>query len=246
VLGASNVTLGLSAVLSTARAAWGQDVEVLAALGYGRSYGSPSTIAFRNLPGILQSGLWQDLAALPAAPTHGLITDIGNDILYGSSPEQILGWVEEAAERLLVFTPDVAITDLPVESIRRLTPSTFLFFRTLFFPPCRLSRNDVLTRVYAVNEGVVRLAERRGLRLTPLRREWYHFDPIHLRPKAWPVAWRQILLCENGQDIRADFSPLELARLHTLPPHRRSLFGFEQTARQTGRPLSRGGRLWLY
>ena len=66
-LGASNLTLGFSTVLATARSEWGQDVEVLAAVGYGRSYGAPSTIAMRTLPGILQSGLWTDLARLDQA-----------------------------------------------------------------------------------------------------------------------------------------------------------------------------------
>ena len=38
-LGASNLTRGLHTVVSTARTEWGPDVEVLGALGHGRSYG---------------------------------------------------------------------------------------------------------------------------------------------------------------------------------------------------------------
>jgi hypothetical protein len=157
-LGASNLTLGFETVLATARSAWGNDVEVMAALGYGRSYGAASTIAMRTLPGILQSGLWSELTRLPERPTRALITDVGNDILYGEAPAQILAWVEEAADRLRPHAEEVALTDLPVENIRRLSPAAFLFFRSLFFPPCRLRRHEVFERVEQVNAGLERLA----------------------------------------------------------------------------------------
>jgi hypothetical protein len=39
-LGASNLSLGIQTAISTARGAWGPAVEVVAANGYGRSYGA--------------------------------------------------------------------------------------------------------------------------------------------------------------------------------------------------------------
>ncbi len=99
-LGASNLTRGFRTVVSAARAAWGPEVQVLAALGHGRSYGAPSRVVFRTLPGILESGLWRTLESLPALPTRALVADVGNDILYGLSAERILAWVEEALSRL--------------------------------------------------------------------------------------------------------------------------------------------------
>ena len=245
-LGASNLTLGLSSVLGIARSAFGPQVEVLAALGYGRSYGAPSTIAIRTLPGILESGLWRELEARPKANTRGLITDVGNDILYGFSSDQILAWVKEAANRLLAHTSDVVLTDLPRASIRRLSPRAFLFFRTLFFPPCRLSRDEVFERVDRVNEGLAGIAASMGLRLAHLEDDWYGFDPIHLRPRAWPGAWRKIIAGEEIPDRGAEFSSLELARLHLLPPERRFLLGLEQVTPQSGVKLRRGGHLWIY
>src|SRR5262245_54573300 len=99
-LGASNLTRGLQTVVSTARGTWGPGVEVLAALGHGRSYGARSHFVFRGLPGILDSGLWGELESRPHVATRALITDVGNDILYGFSPEQTLEWVGEALRRL--------------------------------------------------------------------------------------------------------------------------------------------------
>ena len=64
-LGASNLTRGFRTVVAAAREAWGPDVEVLAALGHGRSYGGESRFLGRVRPGILQSGLWSELARRP-------------------------------------------------------------------------------------------------------------------------------------------------------------------------------------
>lgn len=245
-LGASNLTLGLQSLVSTARGAFGPEVEVLAALGYGRSYGADSTIAIRRLPGILQSGIWRDLEHLERAPTRGLITDVGNDILYGFPAPRILAWVEEAADRLLAHTKDVVLTDLPVHSIRRLSPTAFLFFRTLFFPPCRLSREQVFDTVAEVNAGLAGIAAGRSLRLVRLNPAWYHHDPIHIRPRTWRTAWREILIGDSGPDVATSFSAFEWARLHTLPPDRRFLMGIERCAPQGTRRLRNGCRLSLY
>ena len=69
LLGASNLTRGISTVVATAQRVWGQPLEVLAALGHGRSYGIESRVLGRRLPGILNSGLWEALDRSPASPT---------------------------------------------------------------------------------------------------------------------------------------------------------------------------------
>ena len=70
-LGASNLTRGFQTIVSTARSMWGPDVEVLAALGHGRSYGAPSRIVFRTLPSILKSGLWDELESATSSCNEG-------------------------------------------------------------------------------------------------------------------------------------------------------------------------------
>ena len=245
-LGASNLTVSLQTAVSTARGAWGPSVEVLAAAGYGRSYGAMSRIAGRTLPSILQSGLWQELERLDRAPTRAVIMDVGNDIPYGFSPSQILSWVEDATDRLLAHTSDITITDLPLASVKRLSPAKFRFFRSLFFPTCRLSRDEAFARVDEVNAGLIRLAASRHLRLLPLRSEWYGFDPIHFRPAFWGEAWNEILVGQGASVPGPRFSPAEWTRLHTLPPEKRWLLGFEGGTQQRGRKLRRGARLWLY
>lgn len=243
-LGASNLTRGLQTVVATARAEWGPGVEVVAALGHGRSYGAPSWFLGRSLPGILHSGLWEALAALPPATTRALVTDVGNDILYGFSSAQILEWVGQAVDRLQRYTPEIVLTDLPLFSIRGLSNPKFLFFRSVFYPPCRLSLAEVVGTAGRVNDGLAVMASQRGLRFVRMRPEWYGVDPIHIRPSLWRASWQHILGCEHCADV--NLSWVEGVRLHCMRPEQQWLFGVEQHSPQSGTPLSRGGTVWLY
>jgi hypothetical protein len=245
-LGASNLTRGFHTVVCTARAVWGPAVEVLGALGHGRSYEVPNRFLVRTLPGILESGLWQQLERLPALPTRGLITDVGNDILYGFSVAQTLAWVKETVDRLKRFTQDIVLTDLPVASIQRLSQAKFFLFRSILFPKCRLSLEEVVERVEEVNAGLASLAAARGLKFFRLRAEWYGFDPIHIRPSFWRHAWREILYCRPDAGEEDSGSWFEGMRLYLMAPERQWLFGLERILPQLGVPLQSGARVWLF
>jgi hypothetical protein len=242
-LGASNLTLGFQTVVATARAAWGHGVEVVAALGHGRSYGANSTVVIRTLPGILQSGLWRKLESLPAVPTRGVVTDVGNDIIYGYTPEQTLAWVDEALNRLQSFTRDIVLTDLPLTTIRRLSRAKFLALRSVMAPVCRLSLGQVIERAEQVDAGLGRLAEARGVRFVHLNPDWYGFDPIHIRVAARRAAWQEIVGSRVNGDRR---SRVEALRLLLMPPERQWLLGVERFSPQAGRMLRSGSRVWLY
>jgi hypothetical protein len=242
-LGASNLTRGFPILVSAARASGGPEVELLAALGLGRSYGMESRVLARTLPGILDSGLWKALAERPPLPTRALVTDVGNDILYGAPPERILDWVEQAVGRLSVFTDDIVVAGLPLDSIRRLSPAKFLAFRTILFPRARLTLTQAIDAAERIAEGLRVMAQDRGARFVTLRPEWYGFDPVHIRPGRWAVAWREIL----GADESGRAPTLsETLRLHAVFPERQWLFGLERVRPQRGVRLAAGGEIRLY
>lgn len=244
-LGASNLTRGFQTIVSTARTAWGQDVEVLAAFGHGRSYGVHSRLVIRTLPGILESGLWRKLESLAAVPTRALVTDVGNDILYGFSVRQTLAWVAEAVERLQRFTTDIVLTDLPLAGIRRLSEAKFLLFRSILVPSCRLSLSEVVLAAEHVNDGLAALAAARSVHFFRLNPDWYGFDPIHMRPSQWRPAWQEILGV-SPEAWRNRGGRLEGLMLYFTPPERRWLLGVQQHTPQAGTRLRRGARVWLY
>jgi hypothetical protein len=249
-LGASNLTRGFATVVNTARAAWGEPIEILAALGHGRAYGMRSSFLFRSLPGIRECGLWRQLDALPQARIRALVTDIGNDVLYGAAPDALLAWVQDCVTRLQSRRADVTIMGLPLENARRVSNARYLFFRSLLVPSCRLGLAEVLARCEALDAGVAELARAAGLRLVRQRPEWYGLDPLHIRPRLWAAAWREILLGESAAtDERGRTpgqKPLGRLRLYLAAPERRRLFGVERTRVQPALRTSGGTRLWLY
>ena len=244
-LGASNLTRGFHTVVATSREEWGHGVEVLAALGHGRSYGSESRVLARTLPGILQSGLWRTLDQLPPASTRVLLTDVGNDIVYGFSPSQILAWVEEATDRLERYSSDIVITGLPRVGLGDLSQAKFLVFRSFLFPRCRLTFAEIAEAARAVNEGLAAIARARGARFVILRSEWYGVDPIHIRPSRWRPAWREIL-CGEDRPATNRMPLLEGVRLYAMRPEHQRIFGLEFGAEQRGVALKAGARVWLF
>jgi len=245
-VGASNLTRGFHAVVATARGMWGRDVEVVAALGHGRIYGGPSVYFGRRLPGILESGLWRALDERPPAATRALVTDVGNDIMCGYQPSRILEWVDLCVARLQRHTRDIVVTGLPHAALAGLPASRYLLFRSLFFPRCRLTMAETLSRGAEVQEGLRAIADARGARFFAMKREWYGLDPIHVRPPMWASAWQEIL-CGSGSAPRPPRAPLgEAFRLYALQPERVAYFGRERVSPQRGIALRGGGRVWLY
>jgi hypothetical protein len=202
-------------------------------------------VLIRTLPGILQSGLWRGLDELPPAPTLGLITDVGNDILYGFSAAQTMTWVEEAADRLEHHASRIVVAGLPTLSVRRLSRARFLLFRSILVPQCRLSLAQVVDASEEVESRLAGLAAARRFRFVRLKDEWYGVDPVHIRPGLWRRAWQEILLGETDAATPHN-SWIEGVRLFLKPPQRQWFLGRECITPQTGQVLGCGGRIWLY
>jgi len=248
LLGASNLVRSLSTVVDTAQRVWGSPLDFVAAIGHGRSYGRQSRVLMRSLPGITTCGLWSELASRPPASTAALITDIGNDLLYGASPHQIVEWVEQCLQRVSVMTSCIVITELPLESLAQVGPSRFLLMRAVLFPKSRLRYHEALDRARQLNCGVAALADRyHAQRVTP-RREWFGFDPIHVRRRYREKAWRTMLLPWRvaGLSPERGLSSFDRWKLLRLRPHRRRWFGVEQHQAQPAGVLSDGSLVSLF
>ena len=242
LLGASNLTRGISTVIETAWSLWGSPLEVLAALGHGRSYGLTSRVLGRELPGIKQSGLWEALAARPPAETAALVTDIGNDLLYGAPVESILGWVSDSLERLDAARARTVLTLLPIANVEALSAWRYWLVRSCAFPKCRAGLEEILDAARRLNDGLKRLGDE-VVRLTDRERE------IHIRLRHWRAAWREILSAWSDTPVGASAARGSLTRwfyLRSLPPLERRLFGRERRAAQPSGRLRDGTTIALY
>ena len=244
LLGASNLMRGISTAIESAHLACGPaaPLDVLAAFGAGRSYGTTSNVLGRRLPGILQSGLWQALRARPPLPTTALVTDIGNDLAYGVPVPQITAWIDDCLQRLAsVGATRPVLTLLPEQSLRRLPPWRFRLVRTLLFPRNRMSLAEVLERAAQLNDRLRLLAAERALPMVDPDAAWFGLDPIHIRRRAWSPAWRTFVgpwAAEAGMEPPppARGSAWRWIRLQLAAPECRSWFGF---ARRHAQPCLR-------
>jgi hypothetical protein len=249
LLGASNLTRGISTVVRLAQLAFDGPLEVLAALGAGRSYGMASRVLVRELPGIEGCGLWDALAGVQPLPTAALVTDIGNDIFYGATVEQIVSWVNRALDRLSVHEARIVMTLLPADNARQISAWRFRLMRRVMFRNCTLELDEVQEAILAINERLGTIARERSIQLVAQRAEWYGIDPIHIRIDRWPRAWSEILSTWR-LDSEKNFSPApSLSRwfyLRSLPPLERTLFGRVQRARQPSGRLADGTTIAFY
>ena len=121
-LGASNLAFGFRTIVEEARSIYRDPLDIVFALGHGRSYGCTSRVLGRQLPAILACRIWKEIAQRPTLPTTAFITDVGNDILYLRSPDSIMEWLETIVQRLQQLDATIHISSLPLTSIRKLRP----------------------------------------------------------------------------------------------------------------------------
>lgn len=234
LLGGSNLSRGISAIVGSARLAAGGPADFHIAMGHGRSYGMQSAILGRSLPGILECGLWDAVSARPAPTTLALVTDIGNDVGYGVDVPTIAGWVEQCLDRLAAAGARTVMTRLPVESLRRLSPWRFRLARSIFYPGRPLEMSTALDRVRRLDDRLGDLGRRDGVRLISQDPAWYGLDPIHIRRRLIGPVWAGIMAAwsgDGGPVAAAPGSPWRWLGLKTATPRQWWLLG-----RRLGRP----------
>ncbi|HVR99108.1 MAG TPA: hypothetical protein VMW27_20990 [Thermoanaerobaculia bacterium] len=190
LLGASNLRLGFPKALSCLRRLTGEPLEVLGAFGHGRSYGAWSRVLWvRWLPGITQCGLWQEIERRQPLPTLALVTDIGNDLVYGEMPETIAGWVGTCLDRLERQGAEIVLTRLPIENLEFLSPLGYYVTRSILFPGRGVSRSALLERARDLDGRLREMGLARGARLVLPETSWYGIDPVHVRRGKRHEAW---------------------------------------------------------
>ena len=246
------MTLAFPRLWDGLRRVWSEPLEMFAAEGHGRSYGTWSRVGPRGLPGIVSCQLWDELDAQPSTSTdrpRALITDIGNDLLYGAEPEQIAAWVETCLQRLQAINARIVVTGLPLASVQKLSRSRFEFMKSLLFPSSRMRFEEAEPKMARLNQLVVELARTYQSATAEKRGEWYGCDPIHIRRRFRAVAWREILSSWFDASEAVDFQSVGLSRslrLWRQRPIERRWLGRVQKAVQPALREPDKSTLWLF
>ena len=231
LLGASNISFSLPTIVRAVQRTFDSRVRLWTVHGHGRSYGRRSRAIGRELDGILQSRFWDDFDQRePLGPggTHGrlfgLLTDLGNDLIYSVPPPQILDWARECGQRLIAAgtsadPTELTVTRLPAAALLRLSAPRYHATRKLFFPKHNRSWPEMKAEIAELDEHVADLAADLRAAVVPTDRRWYFIDPIHVRERRRREAWRRYLGAWPSAptpDVPL-VGPRDRVRLHSLP-----------------------------
>ena len=249
LLGASNLTLGFPTVVQTVRRVVNEPVDILAAMGLGRSFGARSNVLGRVLPGIEQCGLWEILKKSPSGSTHALITDIGNDIAYEVPVPEIINWLTICLDRLGDVNAQIIVTKLPLQNLQKMMRWQFFFFRSVFFPGRKLSQSEIINRVSEVQYHLESLSKERGFSLIEPKSSWYGADPIHIKRRSRRQAWEYIL--SEWSSVEAggahiDYSLRQRMSFRFMAPEKRWVLGIERRKEQPCGGVGDGTVIGLY
>jgi len=259
-IGASNLSRGLSRLVTVANQWANGPVDLAVAAGHGRSFGANSRVWNRRLPSVLGCGLWRSLDRLLAdntaadRPRVAVVTDIGNDLLYGFSVEQLAGWVEETLVRLRQRGFRVAITRLPLASVAGVGSFRYRLLKTLFVPGCPLALEQIKERSATTDQAVVSLAAAQSATLIDQPADWYGFDAIHVRRRQLAELWWSAVAAWETTDTVARpttvlppaHSWLTWARVGAAAAEVRSLSQMMRFTPQPAEQLPDSTRVFLY
>lgn len=194
--------------------------------------------------------MWSALSERPALPAVAVLTDVGNDLLYGAPHARIAGWVEECITQLRAHQAHVALAGLPLGALATLPRWRFALLSRVLFPMHSVNFEAVRADAAALDAALRAIAERHQTGWIAPPAGWYGFDPIHIRRSVSHVAWEKIFSASRAALHTVDEAPRasfqQWLYLKRLRPLRRHWWGVEQYQSQPAGALADGSLVWLY
>lgn len=260
IFGASNVRRGLPSLLQTACNTLGTSWDLVVTAGHGRSYGATSYVFGRGLPGIANAD-WHRHLDQSHQHKWALFTDVGNDLLYGQTPQQISDWLEQCVSVLIRDQAMITIVGLPFEVLKRVGRKKFLLLRTIFFPKSGLDFLTALERIERLDASVRAIAQRYQTKYVEPSSTWYGMDPIHVMYGYYDVLWQHSLpwlsdkkspffIDENEQRALGAIRALQrwrwMMRLLFVRAHEQTWLSFQRSMKQPALCVDTHRNVWFY
>ncbi len=184
VFGASNVTVSLPTVVAAVYNAALPPSEILVGHGPGRSYGTVAGCFLYSYPGLLKSGLLDHCRRFRAQHPEGridvLLTDIGNDLALSGQNRALHFWLERLLSGLAELDARIAVTALPVASVRAMPRWKFNILRHIYFPFADTGFTQIQALVQETQAQLEQWAAAGRFSLLQSERSWYTVDHFHL------------------------------------------------------------------
>ena len=194
LLGASNLARGHQAVVNHLRKGLEpHHVEFISALGPGRAYcveGGVLQVRYRSIE---SCGVLEAIRQRAQSPCQviALVTDIGNDIMYGVSEEDIIQCLGRTFDSLRALNAHVIATAIHVDLEREVGEYRFLLLRTLFFPRSSVTYRQAAAAIRTINSF---LAEKEDdtFHVVKDMKRYVGADKIHYTLLKSHLAWTRL------------------------------------------------------
>ena len=191
LMGASNLSRGgfsLSRHMKTCLHP--RRIEVLIASGPGRAYCATGGFLNVSYPPIQSSEIFE-IARVKSESGYqvvALVTDIGNDIMYGVSVEKVIETIHQLFNKLQSINAEIFFTTLPMAFEERVHPAWFYILRSMLLPFSRVSYDEAVAGIIEINRFLRKSASEHSHLIHDMD-SYLGFDEIHygwLRAhKAW-------------------------------------------------------------
>jgi hypothetical protein len=180
-LGASNLARGYGALAHCLiRGLAPQPVEILHAMGPGRGYCAQGGIFNITYPPIGSSGILKSASEgkEQARQVIALITDIGNDIMYGVPVHEIIACLDTLMQQLNAIGAEVFVHPIPLEFSKDVSERQFRILKSIFYPHSGIDYHKAKEAVDAINHFLRDKAGER-IHLLPSAKDFCGVDKIH-------------------------------------------------------------------
>jgi hypothetical protein len=198
-LGASNLARGYTALEKClVRCLVPHPVEILHAMGPGRGYCAEGGWLNIRYPSIGSSGILEAARerAQKAQQVTALITDIGNDIMYGVPVSEITACLNTLFKKFDAIDAEVFVNPIPLDFSKDVSKCQFRLLRSVFYPHSAIDYGGARQAVDAINKFLRDSADGR-IHLLPSAKDFCGVDKIHysvfLGHKAWSLVATEML-----------------------------------------------------
>lgn len=211
LLGASNLSRGCFALSRLLKAnLHPRKVEVLIASGPGRAYCASGGLLNVTYPPIHSSEIFEVARNKSECGYQvvALVTDIGNDIMYGVSAEQVIETIQQIFDKLQSMNAKIFYTTLPIAFEKGVHPAWFYILRSLLLPFSRVTYDQATAGIIGVNKFLRESAGKCGHLISDMDR-YLGFDKIHYGWLRANNAWSQVarnMLGEMGVEGAKEIS----------------------------------------
>ena len=185
------------------------------AMGPGRGYVSRCGILNAIYSPILGCGILEAVRnkKIKDQSVVALITDIGNDIMYGVSSEKIINGLQYLLNSLGEFKTNIFITSIPVDLENDISELHFHIIRQIYFPKSPVKYSQTSNNIKAINKFILQSSNKKITVINDMK-QFCGIDKIHYSIFKSQPAWSHVvgkLTASLGTNISPKLKTSELA-----------------------------------